>query len=156
MYNDLIQEDFIDQYRINTFKMIMGFNWAASKCRQAKFVLFVDDDYNVNVPNLINLTRNIKTSENQNVFMGHIQKFTKVKRNKDDKWYVSFEEYSQKHWPPFISGGSMMLSMDVVTKFANTFPYVKSITLYDVFFGMVESCLIDTHTLFSSISIEKL
>ncbi|XP_052098686.1 beta-1,3-galactosyltransferase brn-like [Mytilus californianus] len=143
VHKDLIQEDFIDRYRNNTLKTIMGFNWAASYCRQAKFVLFVDDDYYVNIPNLINLIENIRKSKNQNVFIGHNQTHTKVQRNKNNKWYVSTEDYPtcNTNWPPFISGGSMLLSMDMVTKFANTFPYVKMISLDDVYLGMVAKIL---------------
>ncbi|CAC5410821.1 unnamed protein product [Mytilus coruscus] len=141
VHKDLVQEDFIDRYRNNTLKTIMGFNWAASYCRQAKFVLFVDDDYYVNIPNLINLIKNIRKSKNQNVFIGHNQTHTEVQRNKNNKWYVSTEDYPNTNWPPFISGGSMLLSMDIVTKFANTFPYVKMITLDDVYLGMVAKIL---------------
>ncbi|XP_063435512.1 beta-1,3-galactosyltransferase brn-like [Mytilus trossulus] len=146
VYNDLIQEDFIDQYRNNTLKTIMGFKWAASNCRHAKFVLFVDDDYFVNMPNLINLIEDIEKSEQQSVFIGRMQKFRYVHRNKYNKWYVSTDEYPNKKWPPFISGGSMLLSMDVVIKFALAFPYVKSISLDDVYLGMVAKILKITMT----------
>lgn len=40
----------------------------------------------------------------------------------------------------------MLLSMDVVTKFANAFPYVKSISLDDVYLGMVAKTLTITMT----------
>lgn len=145
VYNDLIQEDFNDQYRNNTLKTIMGFNLAAYHCRQAKFVLFVNDDYFVNIPNLINLIEDIKKIWTAKC-VGRIQKFGNVHKNKYNKWYVSTEEYLNIKWPPFISGGSMLLSMDVVTKFANAFPYVKSISLDDVYLGMVAKTLTITMT----------
>jgi hypothetical protein len=48
IYNDIIQEDFIDSYRNLTHKAIMAMKWISKYCKQAQFVLKVDDDIIVN------------------------------------------------------------------------------------------------------------
>lgn len=141
LYEDMVQEDFMDEYKNNTLKTIMGFNWAVSDCSQAKFVLFVDDDYYVNIPLLLDLIENITESEDENVFFGFKYEHAVVRRKKESKWYVSTDEYPNKHWPPYISGGSMLLSMDVVKEISKTFPHVKQIFIDDVYLGIVAEIL---------------
>lgn len=138
MYGDIIQENFIDEYKNNTLKTIMGFNWAVSHCSQAKFVMFVDDDYFVNIPNLSSLVSNIS---NSSVFRGYRYKNAVVRRRKESKWYISKEEYPDKLWPPYISGGSMLISMDVVKDMAVAFPHVKPVFIDDVYLGIVAKIL---------------
>ncbi|XP_052063144.1 beta-1,3-galactosyltransferase brn-like [Mytilus californianus] len=109
LYEDMVQEDFIDEYKNNTLKTIMGFDWAVYDCSQAKFVLFVDDDYYVNIPLLLDLIENITESENEDVFIGFKYEHAVVRRKKYSKWYVSTDDYPNKHWPPCVSGGSIQI-----------------------------------------------
>jgi hypothetical protein len=48
-FHDIVQEDFIDAYKNNTLKTIMAFNWAVLACPGTKYLLFIDNDYFVNV-----------------------------------------------------------------------------------------------------------
>lgn len=141
MYGDIIQEDFIDEYKNNTLKTIMGFNWAVSHCSHAKFVLFIDDDYFVNVPNLLDLVQNFTNSDNSSVFMGYEYQNAVVRRNKQSKWYISAKEYPDKLFPPYISGGSMFISMDIVEHMKKAFPHVRPIFIDDVYLGIVAKAL---------------
>ena len=47
-HQDIVLYDFVDQYWNNTFKAIMGLRWTAQHCSNARFILFVDDDYFIN------------------------------------------------------------------------------------------------------------
>ena len=55
---DLVQADFIDSYYNNTIKTMIGLKWLNQFCSDAKFVLFVDDDYYVSTKNLLKFLRN--------------------------------------------------------------------------------------------------
>ena len=135
LHKDIIQENFLDEYNNNTLKTIMGFNWVTTYCNQSKFILFVDDDYFVNVPNVRDFVNNITT--NQSTFIGYKYEKARPRRKQDSKWYVSKEEYPDDYWPPYISGGSMLISMDVIINMTKTFPYVKQLYIDDVYLGIV-------------------
>lgn len=135
LHKDIIQENFLDEYKNNTLKTIMGFNWVTTYCNQSKFILFVDDDYFVNVPNVRDFVNNITT--NQSTFIGYKYEKARPRRKQDSKWYVSKEEYPDDYWPPYISGGSMLISMDVIINMTKTFPYVKQLYIDDVYLGIV-------------------
>lgn len=54
LYQDIVQEDFIDAYKNLTYKGIMALKWISIYCSQIKYVLKVDDDIVVNTFTLLN------------------------------------------------------------------------------------------------------
>ncbi len=54
IYQDIVQEDFIDAYKNLTYKGIMALKWISIYCSQTKYILKVDDDIVVNTFTLIN------------------------------------------------------------------------------------------------------
>lgn len=44
IYNDIVQQDFIDTYRNLTLKCIMALRWVSAYCKTPKFILKTDDD----------------------------------------------------------------------------------------------------------------
>ena len=52
-YNDLIQVDVIENYYNIAYKSNMGLKWAHDNCFNAKYFLFIDNDYYVSVKNLL-------------------------------------------------------------------------------------------------------
>lgn len=133
-YKDIVQENFEDAYSNNTFKTIMSFNWAVKYCGQAKYILFVDDDYLVYVDNII-----LYLSNATSVFVGmrdNINKYPPV-RDRRSKWYVSLTDYPFDSFPPYLSGGAYIMSMDLVKRFSMIFPYIKYLFADDVYLGIV-------------------
>lgn len=57
-YHDIVQIDFVDSYFNNTIKTMLGFKWAVKYCPNAKFYLFVDDDYYISIKNVLRFVRN--------------------------------------------------------------------------------------------------
>lgn len=57
-YQDIVQSDFIDAYFNNTIKTMSGLRWAVENCPQARFYMFVDDDYYVSTKNVLRFLRN--------------------------------------------------------------------------------------------------
>lgn len=137
-YKDIIQEDFVDVYRNNTVKTIMAFNWAVTNCVNSSFVYLVDDDYLVNVPKILKYLRAYtKTKGRKNLYAGYRWEKAYPKRSNTSKWFVPEEDYPCKIWPPYVGGGSILLSMDVATKMKDAFPYIKPIFIDDVYLGIV-------------------
>ncbi|CAF2046629.1 unnamed protein product [Rotaria magnacalcarata] len=48
LYQDIVQEDFLDSYRNLTHKAVMALKWISTYCSQASYILKTDDDMIVN------------------------------------------------------------------------------------------------------------
>ena len=57
-YDDLIQVDVIENYYNLAPKTLMGLRWAYENCINAKYFLFIDNDYYLSVKNLLLFLRN--------------------------------------------------------------------------------------------------
>jgi hypothetical protein len=54
IYQDIVQEDFLDSYKNLTYKGIMALKWISIYCSTTKYILKVDDDIVVNTFTLLN------------------------------------------------------------------------------------------------------
>jgi beta-1,3-galactosyltransferase 1 len=61
LYNDIVQEDFLDSYRNLSRKGVMAMRWVSNFCSHAEFVMKVDDDI---VVNLFHITRHMHALNN--------------------------------------------------------------------------------------------
>lgn len=134
-HNDIVQENFLDVYWNNTYKTIMGFNWATTFCPKAHHLLFVDDDYFVNLQNLLYFVRHL--NHNMPLLTGTLLPVSIPYRDKSSKWYVSMKDYPFRKYPPYLAGGAIIVSMDVARKMAAAFPYVKYLVIDDAYLGIV-------------------
>lgn len=141
-YKDIVQEDFLDVYHNNTVKTIMGFNWAVTNCADSAFIYFVDDDYLVNVPKILKYLRSyMKARKGKDLYAGYRWEKAYPKRSNVSKWYVSVDDYPCRIWPPYVGGGSILMSMDVASKMKDAFQYIKPIFIDDVYLGIVAAAL---------------
>jgi hypothetical protein len=53
-------------------KTIMGFNWVSTNCPGAKYVLFVDDDYIVNIKYLWDHLNRLYVAGQRSIFTGFL------------------------------------------------------------------------------------
>jgi hypothetical protein len=81
-------------------KTIMGFNWVSTNCPGAKYVLFVDDDYIVNIKYLWDHLNRLYVAGQRSMFTGFLWTNSKVERNIASKWYVSKEEFPETYFAP--------------------------------------------------------
>ncbi|XP_071180379.1 beta-1,3-galactosyltransferase brn-like [Mytilus edulis] len=139
-YKDIVQGSFNDEYKNNIYKTLMAYDWVISNCSNSQFVFFVDDDYFVTIPNLLQFARENKM-HGKDVMFGHKQcnpqNPVRSKSSKYRKWYISEEEYQPPILPPFLSGGSVLTHITVVRKLRIAFPYMKPIFLDDVYVSLV-------------------
>ncbi|XP_048751459.1 beta-1,3-galactosyltransferase 5-like [Ostrea edulis] len=134
-YRDIIQEDFIDTYHNLTLKTMMGFKWASTKCKDAKFVMKTDDDMFVN---LISLKKIIRKNENtlQKSIAGFCNLIRIPIREKSSKWYMSYENYPHKKYPVYCSGTGYVTSMNVVHRVYNVSKNIPFVFLEDVYVSL--------------------
>ncbi|XP_041969581.1 beta-1,3-galactosyltransferase 2-like [Aricia agestis] len=102
-FDDILQGDFYENYRNLTHKHLMGLNWAATHCSKTPFILKVDDDTVFNIDTSYKYISQLPRTDNQ-LLIGYILNNTKPRRSKQNKWYVTYEEYSRQTYPPYLSG----------------------------------------------------
>lgn len=134
-FRDIIKEDFVDSYANLTYKTIMGFKWAATKCGVANFVLKTDDDVYLNIPNVLNIVE-----RNGSLLQTHIVGDCTLKarpiRNKHSKWYASVDSYPRKFYPGYCSGTGYLSSMNVIKQIYDVSPHVPFFHLEDVYVSL--------------------
>ena len=137
IYNDIIQENFDDTYRNNTYKTIMGFNWIVEYCNHAEFVLFLDDDMYLNMNMLIEYMNVLEASNTRNILTGILSHDSAPLRNTGSRHFVSLNEYPYDVYPDFLAGSFILASIYVVKLFQSIFPYVKHLPIDDSYLGIV-------------------
>ncbi|KAK3100766.1 hypothetical protein FSP39_025047 [Pinctada imbricata] len=137
-FDDVIQEDFIDNYYNNSLKTVMGIRWIAKFCQGAKFILFVDDDVMINFKRASEFFANVKPGEMSTLFSGNLKGNVKpIRKEKNFKWPMSLQEYPYDCYPPFLSGGTILTSGIVVKAMNQVIPYVKLFKFDDVYIAII-------------------
>lgn len=135
IFKDIVQEDFLDAYRNLTHKTIMGYRWATRYCPVATHILYQDDDFHFNVENVFSYLQ--QHDDPDSVYLGYYIEDSEPDRHNTSKYYVSFEVYPNRYYPPYFPGGAYFISMHIAQKFVKVFPYVKHMAIDDVFLGIV-------------------
>lgn len=140
IYQDIIQEDFIDSYKNLTIKTIMGFKWIAEYCSNAKFSLKIDDDVVVNTPILLNYLEeliNNKTENTKNSYIGLYYRKPPVVRSKLSKFYVASSEIFGEFYEPYHIGFAYIVTTDLCKSFYKVSLFTKLFPFEDVYIGLL-------------------
>ncbi|KAL3885858.1 hypothetical protein ACJMK2_025890 [Sinanodonta woodiana] len=132
IHNDIIKEDFVDTYQNLTYKTMMAFKYAITKCSHAKFVLKTDDDMWVNIPGLLKVLKREETTL-QTAVGGACHPEAGPIRNPASKWYASFQSYPHNSYPGFCSGTGYVTSINVARKVFDISKNVPFFHLEDVY-----------------------
>lgn len=165
--NDLVQANFFDTYYNNTIKTMIGFKWAVNFCGNAKFFMFVDDDYYVSTKNVLRFVRNPTNypqyviQSQQHLKLQQLPQRRKLNdyfdyelpddvrlysgfvfsssplRHMSSKWYVSLQEYPYDRWPPYATAGAYVLSRQALIDMFYTSYYAKHFRFDDVYVGIL-------------------
>ncbi|XP_033756128.1 beta-1,3-galactosyltransferase 5-like [Pecten maximus] len=138
-YEDTLQMDYFDMYYNNTWKTRGGIKWAVNECKQAEYVMVVDDDFYVASDLLVQLLHTVGRS--RNFYMGWLNRNPVPVRNMRDKWFVSKRDFRYPVYPEFISAGAIVMSMDFAVDIHIASQYTNHFKFDDVFIGIVASKL---------------
>ena len=89
----------------------MMLEWSFKYC-DFTYLFKTDDNTFINIPNLFKVI-NSNYTNTRNVYMGRLVEYAIPTRN-HSTFGVTTEEYSGKYYPPFIYGGGVLFSYDVV------------------------------------------
>ncbi|KAH7951639.1 hypothetical protein HPB52_010947 [Rhipicephalus sanguineus] len=126
---DIVQEDFWDTYRNLSLKSIMLLRWASLHCRQARFVVKIDDDC---FPNLANFYRAMQ-GQPEDAIYGELLHRHIPSRDPLDKWYVPYEEITPDVFPDYIHGAMYVIGGRVVELLYRATGHVRPISMEDVY-----------------------
>lgn len=135
IYHDIIKASFYDTYRNLTLKTIMGLEWASTYCAHAGFVMKIDDDMWLNVFSLLSFV-NRERSTLQTTLGGQCVSESQPRRNRNDKWYVSCEEYPFYRYPPYCSGTGYVTSMNVAKQVFDISRNIPFLVNEDAYIGI--------------------
>ncbi|KAL8262624.1 hypothetical protein R6Q59_023973 [Mikania micrantha] len=108
-YQDIQLMPFVDYYSLLTLKTIaiciMG-----TKILPAKYIMKTDDDAFVRVDEILS---SLKTKTPDGLLYGLVSLESKPQRDKDNKWYISTEEWPDDSYPPWAHGPGYVISRDI-------------------------------------------
>jgi len=136
IHKDMLIGDFVDGYFNNTLKYMHSLKFAQSYCSEnnSTFLVLLDDDYMVNLDNLISLIS--KHQLDEKLYMGTRMNSSPF-RLAFTKFRVSIREYPFNAFPPYISGGCVLYSPRAVKDFYSVAQTLKLFRFDDVFAGIV-------------------
>ncbi|XP_002737993.1 beta-1,3-galactosyltransferase 5-like [Saccoglossus kowalevskii] len=136
IYNDIVQEDFVDSYNNLTLKTIMGLRWASLFCPTAKYIMKADGrDIFVVRENVVD--RLSKQPVQTGFAEGNRLSREKPIRMLNSKWYTPEDLYPESTYPPYLEGPAYVMSSDVAKQAYVASQFVRYIPWEDVFFGLV-------------------
>lgn len=170
-YKDLIQIDKIDDYYHNSYKMLMMLRWISSYCSSKRnefsfdhrrYVLFIDDDYYLNLKilrnylNQLEYDSNLTFDQRRKFITGYVYKNSRPRRFYNDRWYISIDEYPYDRYPPYVTAGCFLMTTSNVRLFNLASKYVRLFRFDDIYMGLLAYSLaiqlIENNHLFSSYS----
>lgn len=136
-FKDIIESDFEDTYENLTIKTAMGIKWAKRMCESSDFFLFVDDDIYILLSRLVHYIRWSRFDRNTRLYLGHVNWNLHPTRNESNKKaFVSLTDYSEKVYPPYVSGGCVILSRRSLEAMSVGMQQSPFIRFDDVFMGV--------------------
>jgi beta-1,3-galactosyltransferase 1 len=136
IYEDIVQESFLDTYYNLTVKSVMAVKWISKYCEKVHLVLKVDDDMLVNMFFLIRHLKksfDFKEFSDDDVIMCKLFKHAKVIRDPRSKWYLSENEFKSSYFPEYCSGSAFLFSGSLAKSLYYGATHVKFFWIDDFF-----------------------
>lgn len=137
VYNDIVQFDIIESYQNLAQKVMATLAFVVRCFSHIRFLVLIDDDFLVHPPNLVRLLSQVTKTQYHIYVAGDVLRNPRPVRFPFHKWYISYSDYSSSFYPPFPSGGTVILSMPMVQLISFGLCYTKSLPFDDVLLGLV-------------------
>ncbi|EEC15036.1 beta 1,3 galactosyltransferase, putative [Ixodes scapularis] len=131
---DLIQGDFQDTYNNMTVKIVMMMHWAIKYCSHIKFLIRMDDDGVLNVPNFFKAI----VLKPQNAMYGLLVHNMKIIRDLSHKNAYTEEDFPRPIAPDFLAGAMIIIGSETLMSLYKGTGHVTPVRSDDVYLaGMV-------------------
>ncbi|KAI3459180.1 hypothetical protein Pfo_015843 [Paulownia fortunei] len=108
-YGDIQLMPFVDYYSLLTYKTI-AICILGTKILPAKYIMKMDDDAFVRIDEFLS---SLKGKASDGLLYGHISFESAPHRDKDNKWFISDEEWPHSSYPPWAHGPGYIISQDI-------------------------------------------
>lgn len=125
-----------------------------------RYVLFVEDDYYIDLQTLLDYIRIIDedpemtTYERRTFITGELIEKSRPQRFVNDRWYVSIVDYPYDIYPPYISSGCFLMTRYNSRLFYIASKYTRLFYFDDIYMGLLaysmSTNLIQNNELFST------
>ncbi|CAH8444553.1 unnamed protein product [Schistosoma turkestanicum] len=137
-YHDILQFNFIESYYNLTRKLIGSIEYYATfHCSNAKFVIFIDQDFIVNPANLAKFLLSITKTQYSKLVAGYVIKNAKPFRALNSKWFISRQIYPFDSYPDYPLGGTMIFSRPVIITMNEQLRHMRLFPFDDVLIGII-------------------
>nr|XP_018910325.1 PREDICTED: beta-1,3-galactosyltransferase 1-like isoform X1 [Bemisia tabaci]XP_018910327.1 PREDICTED: beta-1,3-galactosyltransferase 1-like isoform X1 [Bemisia tabaci]XP_018910328.1 PREDICTED: beta-1,3-galactosyltransferase 1-like isoform X1 [Bemisia tabaci]XP_018910329.1 PREDICTED: beta-1,3-galactosyltransferase 1-like isoform X1 [Bemisia tabaci]XP_018910330.1 PREDICTED: beta-1,3-galactosyltransferase 1-like isoform X1 [Bemisia tabaci]XP_018910331.1 PREDICTED: beta-1,3-galactosyltransferas len=135
MYQDIIQEDFIDSYNNLTIKSIMMLRWFTKNCERTSYLLKTDDDIFLDFRVLNQSLRRPfpKWIAPDNFLGGTLIRGASPNKDNNDKWFMPNYLYAGSKYPNYLSGTAYLMSRQVAEKLFTASFGVNMIHMEDIY-----------------------
>ena len=133
VHGDLLKLDFVEDFYNLSHKVWKSFNWVLNNV-MFSYLLKVDDDVFVNVPQLLIFLKSASTPTFK-LYVGNCHAKARVRRK--GRYAVSKKDYSNKYYPSYCSGGGFILSKDVVHDVVEHYNQQEALVIDDVYVGLL-------------------
>jgi beta-1,3-galactosyltransferase 2 len=153
VFQDILQQDFVDTYLNQTYKTMMGIEWASKYCKNAQFILkieastvvnvgalekYLDEQFNQTYPSI--LDDRFEEKVFYNTFYG-IKGNSYIVDREDVYYPVSINEYPFEKFPDYCKGSHYLFTADLASKLYKLSKYVKKFCIEDVYIGVLANYL---------------
>ena len=133
-HGDIIQQNFMDTYKNLTLKSLAAFEWVTKHCPTTKWIVKADEDLYINI---VSLWKTANFYANSDVMLGAcIYRAKPRRKQKQNKYYLSFEEYPYSVFPKYCCGPMYMLTISVAKHLLEVSPNCPFIRFEDVYMGL--------------------
>ncbi|XP_055521895.1 N-acetyllactosaminide beta-1,3-N-acetylglucosaminyltransferase 3-like [Leucoraja erinacea] len=133
-HGDILQWDFLDTFFNLTLKQYKLLQWVDEFCPSARFIFNGDDDVFVNTDNMVHYL--LGMNSHQHLYVGHLMLGVGPIREKRSKYYVPEVLTSSNLYPPYISGGGILMSVHTANIIYRIAKNLELFPIDDVFLGM--------------------
>ncbi|KAK8722851.1 hypothetical protein OTU49_012084 [Cherax quadricarinatus] len=110
-YHDIVQGDYGDHYRLLSYKGLASLYWINRHCRDVPWTLHSDDDTHIDIFLFYRALKELDPISKQQFICSHM--YGPVLR--EGRWKVSPEEYPEKEYPLYCSGGVWFLQTRLIS-----------------------------------------
>lgn len=133
-YNDLIQENFVEDFHNLTIKLVSHLKWPIKYCANAKYWMTTDDDVFVHIRNLVLY---LQDSERTSLYLGNVHAGSPRNTEVHSKYFVPFSLYQGTYYPSYCPGAGYVLSMDIVKKLHSEATLTPMLYIDDAYTGIL-------------------
>ncbi|XP_013403037.1 lactosylceramide 1,3-N-acetyl-beta-D-glucosaminyltransferase-like [Lingula anatina] len=155
-YKDIAQEDFVEDFRNLTTKVMGIFKWAQTYCSNAQNVMVTDDQIVIDMYKLVPYVIEHSGPGMQHFKLCYLYPCcTRVHRSRQTKYGLTKEEYKSNAFPSYCSGTAYIVSLSTAKALFSMSLQTPYLFMDDVYVGILAAKLnftfLDSYKAFAGI-----